>query len=267
LTSAGALGLLLASMARTGRQAVGRPAVRLTLALPDALVSPRGLATQLAVSPDGRNVAFTAQAGAEPPRLWVRAFDTAAPRSIPGTEEATGPFWSPDSGHIAFFAGSKLKRVSVDGGVVQTICDVEAATGAGSSRESMGTWSAAGTIVFGIGEPGQRLFRVPAGGGEVVPVPRLEPGDRGHSRPEFLGDDRHFAFAANAGARDAEVYVGGLDDFARTLLKRGSGGSPRYVAPDHLVFVRERLLVTQRFDPTRFVLRGTPEVVANDLPL
>jgi eukaryotic-like serine/threonine-protein kinase len=243
------------------------PVVRLTVTLPDTFVSPHGLATQLAVSPDGKYVVFTAQAGDAAPRLWLRQFDSPTPRSIPGTDDATGPFWSPDSGHVAFFSGSNLKRVSVARGAVQTICDVAGATGAASSRESLGTWSGAGTILFGTGEPGQALFRVPAAGGDVVPATRLEHNEVSHARPEFLGDDRHFAYAVNAGARDSDVYVGELDGSARVLLKRGNGGPPRYVAPDHVVFVRERMLLTQLFDPKRFVLRGDPEVIADDLPV
>jgi serine/threonine protein kinase len=266
LASVAALALLPVAILRM-RERLAPAVVRLTVTLPDVLVSPHGLATQLAVSPDGKYVAFTAQAGGAGPTLWLRPFDSPVPRSIPGTDDATGPFWSPDSSHLAFFSGSKLKRVSVARGAVQTICDVVAATGAASSRESIGTWSGTGTILFGIGESGQQLFRVPAGGGDVVPATRLEQNDASHGRPEFLGDDRHFAFAVNVGARDPDVYVGELDGSARVLLKRGNGGPPRYVAPDHLVFVRERMLLTHLFDPKRFILRGDPEVIADDLPV
>jgi hypothetical protein len=35
---------------------------------------------------------------------------------IAGTEGAASPFFSPDSRWIAFFAGTKLKKVSVAGG-------------------------------------------------------------------------------------------------------------------------------------------------------
>jgi Tol biopolymer transport system component len=264
--SGAALALLPVALPRM-RERPAPAVVRLTVALPDALVSPHGLATQLSVSPDGKYVAFTAQTGDAGPRLWLRPFDSPTPRPISGTDGATGPFWAPDSGHVAFFSGSTLKRVSVAGNAVQTICDLIGATGAASSRESLGTWSGTGTILFGIGESGQALFRVPAGGGDVVPATRLEQHDVSHSRPEFLGDHRHFAFAVNTGGRDPDVYVGELDGPTRVLLKRGNGGSPRYVAPDHLVFVRERVLLTQRFDPKRFVLKGDAEVISDDLPV
>ncbi len=267
LVSAAVLTLLFVSVARTPERTPAPAVIRLTVTLPDGVVSPHSLATQLAVSPDGKYLAFTAQAGGDPARLWLRPFDTARARPVPGTDEATGPFWSPDGAHVAFFAGSELKRLSIASGTVQTICDVLAATGSMTSRESTGAWSRTDTILFGVAEPGQRLFRVAASGGEVAPATHLEQNDVSHSRPEFLGDDRHFSFALNAGERDPDVYVGSLDGFDRALLKRGNGGAPRYVAPDRLLFVRERTLLTQRFDPKRFVLRGEAEVVADDLPV
>jgi Tol biopolymer transport system component len=266
LASVAGLAVVTAAVQMRERPAA-RPIVRVTLTLPDALVSPRGLATQLAVSPDGKYIVFTAQVAGDTPHLWLRAFDSAAPRSIPGTEDAGGPFWSPDSGHVAFFSGGKLKRVSISDGGVQTICDLVAAIGAESSRESSGTWSGNGTILFGIGEPGQPLFRLRASGGEVVAATRLGPNELKHSRPDFLGDSRHFMFSADTAAGDPDVYVGDLDGPARQLLKRRNGGAPRYVAPNHLVFTRERTLLAQPFDLKRFVPQGEPTVIADDLPV
>ncbi len=267
LVSAAALALLLVTLPRMRERPPAPPVARLTVTLPDGLVSPHGLATQLAVSPDGKHVVFTAQASGDSARLWLRPFDTARARPLPGTDEATGPFWSPDSANVAFFSGSELKRLTVASGTVQTICDVLTATGSTTSRESAGTWSGTDTILFGVGESGQQLFRVPANGGGVSPVTRLEQNEVSHGRPEFLGDDRHFSFALNPGERDPNVYVGSLDGFGRALLKRGNGGPPRFVAPDRLLFVRDRTLFAQRFDPKRFVLQGEAEVVADDLPV
>ena len=77
-----------------------------------------GVATQLAISPDGRSVAFVA--GAPPAfQIWLRpmAESVAAFRS-PGTEDGTFPFWSPDSRFVGFFADGKLKKVEIETGHV-----------------------------------------------------------------------------------------------------------------------------------------------------
>ena len=56
---------------------------------------------------------------------------TASPCSrFPGTDDASCPFWSPDSRFIGFFAAAKLKKVPASGGTVQTICDAPDGRGA-----------------------------------------------------------------------------------------------------------------------------------------
>jgi serine/threonine protein kinase len=64
----------------------------------------------MAVSPDGRHLAFVAAGsdGASP--LWVRPLDSLSAQSLNGTDGAAYPFWSPDSRFIGFFADSKLKK-------------------------------------------------------------------------------------------------------------------------------------------------------------
>ena len=41
---------------------------------------------------------------------------------LPGTDDATFPFWSPDSHSVGFFAELKLKRVDIYGGAPQNTC-------------------------------------------------------------------------------------------------------------------------------------------------
>src|SRR6185295_19147162 len=67
-----------------------------------------------AVSPDGRRIAYVADHDGQP-MLWVRTLDTAGAQVLPGTERARGPFWSPDSRSIGFFADSDLKRIEARG--------------------------------------------------------------------------------------------------------------------------------------------------------
>ena len=56
----------------------------------------------LALSPDGRALAFTASAEQSGLALWLQSLDSLEARMVPGTEGAGQIFWSPDSRSIAF---------------------------------------------------------------------------------------------------------------------------------------------------------------------
>jgi eukaryotic-like serine/threonine-protein kinase len=58
-------------------------------------------ADSLAISPDGRQVAFLATKADGITRLWVRSLDTLTAQALGGTEGALRPFWSPDSKALA----------------------------------------------------------------------------------------------------------------------------------------------------------------------
>ena len=66
------------------------------------------------------------------------------------------PFWSPDGRSIGFFADSKLKRVAIDGGSLQSLAPGGVPLG--------GAWNSDGIILFGD-NPGGPILRMSAGGG------------------------------------------------------------------------------------------------------
>ena len=76
----------------------------------------------LAISPDGRRLVF--QAGQDPPRLWLRPLDSQEAQPLAGTDGASYPFWSPDSGSVGFIAGGVLKRIDLASGIVRTVAPV-----------------------------------------------------------------------------------------------------------------------------------------------
>src|SRR5260221_5278772 len=69
------------------------------------------------------------------------------------------PFFSPDSQWIGFFADSKMKKISVEGGAAVTLCDAPGARGA--------SWGEDGNIIVTLSSPGTGigLSRVSATGG------------------------------------------------------------------------------------------------------
>jgi serine/threonine protein kinase len=212
----------------------------------------------LAVSPDGRWLAFTAAtAGKE--QLWIRALDSLTAQVLPGTEAARYPFWSPDSRWIGFFASGKLKKTAFSGGPVQTICDAGISAG--------GTWSRDGVILFttlGFG-----LYRVSATGADLTLLRSLDRTRRewNYNSPSFLPDDRHFLYFIQSGSQETGgVYVGTVDGPLKQRLL-GANTNAVYVPSGrgdggYLLFAREGALLAQPFDAEQLKLTGEPIPVA-----
>jgi eukaryotic-like serine/threonine-protein kinase len=202
---------------------------------PTDQVRPSG---SFALSPDGRHFAFVGLATDGPPSLWVRSIDTAAIQLLPGTEDASFPFWSPRSDAIGFFAGGKLKTVAIADGVPKTL--------APASNGRGGSWSVDGTILYAfVNSP---LYRVSHQGGASTVVTSFDPQHRqiSHRWPVFL-DSRHFVYTAQGGAADGTgIYLGSLDSPAATRLVGAYSNSA--VVDGRLLFVSEGTLVAQSLD-------------------
>jgi len=218
--------------------------------------------SSLALSRDGRRLAFVAAGGAGGTSIWVRDLDSVSARELAGTEGAAFPFWSPDGRNIGFFAGNKLKRIDSSGGPAQTLAEA-------SVEARGGSWGPDGTILFAptFTSP---LYKVPASGGSLEQATRFDQarGQTSHRWPWFLPDGRHFLYFVRATQKEAEgIYVGSLDaKEGRFLLNTNLLAA--YVPPSrgagagHLLFMRDRTLVAQPFDAARLQLSGEPVTVA-----
>ena len=211
-----------------------------------------------ALSPDGRWLAFSGETGTRT-QLWLHAMDGTSTRPLPGTEGAALPFWSPDSRAIGFFAGGKLRRVGVSGGVSATLADVAVPTG--------GTWSRNGVILFGtLGTAG--LSQVPGSGGAVLSVIRPEPSQQetDYLNPFFLPDGTHFLYNILSGRTDRRgVFIGTLDGApGKRLISENSNAAYAGLAEEGvLLFTRDGALLAQPFNPKRQELRGEPVQVTD----
>jgi Tol biopolymer transport system component len=202
----------------------------------------------LAVSPDGRYVAFTAS-GESGQVLWMRALDELSAKPLSGTEGAVQPFWSPDSKSIAFFANAKLKRVDLAGGTPQTLSDAVSPAG--------GTWGVDGTILF-VSQSGSGIMRIPASGGSPVLMRRpTAPKETLLKWPWLLPDGKHYLYTVLA--NDAQIsgtYVASLDSTETTRINDSTSNTS--YANGHILYVHSNTLVAQRFDPDRRTLAGEP---------
>ena len=66
-------------------------------------------AADMAISPDGTTIAMVARPGPESAALYLRPEGVVTFRKLEGTDNASQPFWSPDSSSIGFVAGGRLE--------------------------------------------------------------------------------------------------------------------------------------------------------------
>ena len=209
------------------------------------------------ISPDGQHIVFSARVDGKK-ELFMRSLDKLTPLPIAGTEDATFPFWSPDSRSIAFFADGKLKRTDIAGGAALTICDAPVGRG--------GSWSTNGTMVFSP-QFTEALFQVPSTGGTPTPVTKLSDGYTTHRWPWFLPDGRHFLYlaanhAATTGA-NAAVFWASLDGKDNKLLF--ASRSNAIYASGQLLYVRDNTLMAQPFDGSSAQLQGEAVALNSDV--
>ena len=207
----------------------------------------------LALSPDGSRLAFLTGTGVET-ELWVRDVDSGAVHQVEGAERSSFPFWSPDSKYLGFFSSGKLKKVAVAGGPVQIVCDAPEGRGA--------SWSSRGVIIFtpNIYEP---LYKVPEGGGTPEKITEAKAGWT-HRNPYFLPDGDHFLYTVRdttvVSSPAAALYGASLSgEKPRQILERAS--NVQY-SEGHLLYLRDTVLVAERFDPSSMQLSGEARPVA-----
>ncbi len=209
----------------------------------------------LAISRDGRRLVYVASRQGTS-QLFLRSLDQFQATPMPGTEGASSPFFSPDGEWVGFFAGGKLKKVSIRGGAPMTLCDGAANRGA--------TWAADDMIYF-TPSPVAGLLRVPAAGGapQVLTKPDGSKGERSHRWPQALpgGKAILFTFETNfASFNDAHIGVYSIEGGQqRTVLDGGTDA--HYAASGHLVFGRAGSLLAVPFDLKRLEVTGPPAPV------
>jgi eukaryotic-like serine/threonine-protein kinase len=232
-------------------------AVRFLIAPPAGLLFTHDVvATNMAISPDGRHLAFVASSQGRR-QIWLRDLDVVSARPLEGTEGGSSPFWSPDSRSLGFFADRKLKRLAISGGAPQTITEANGGSAC---------WGPDETILFmdNIGRDG--ILRVRAGGGAVAEVTHFDKkrGDIWHAWPSFLPDGRHFLysvwFKSEGSIRLGSLEQGDLDELL-PIRSRALFASEGY-----LLYVSDGALLARPFDPKKLRLSGDPLTVAGRVP-
>jgi serine/threonine-protein kinase len=242
------------------RQPVEQPLIRLSVDLgPDAM---KGLNLTAAISPDGRRLVFPTRSANGKQQLATRLLEQAQATVLPGTEEGSDPFFSPDSQWVGFFADGKLKKISVQGGAPMTLCD--------SQRDSGASWGEDGTIIAALSLLSP-LTRVPAAGGMPQRVPSLDKGDVTHGWPQILPGGLAIISTVSprgSGMEDASIEAMALSSGAtKTLVAEAYFGRylPAGGGRGYLVYLHQGVLFGVAFNPVRLELQGVPVPLVEDV--
>ena len=248
---AGIFGALVAVVILDRDLTTGIGATRLSVLVPEGHEMLWGQCPRLALSPDGRTLAYVAQG-----QLYARRLDSTEAVALEGTENAEGPFFSPDGQRIGFAQGM-LKTIPLDGGPITDIAGTEFGDSCGES-----SWGEDGTIVY-RGSGSRVLWSVAAAGGVPQQLTALEPdsGDSFHMWPQLIDGGREIIYTVLGPSGlwgDSKIVVQDMVSNERTtLVERGTYG--RYVDSGHLVFATANgNLLAAPYDSQERRLTGDP---------
>jgi Tol biopolymer transport system component len=240
-----------------------QPLVRLDVDLgSDVSLVPLAIPTfsSVVISPDGTRLVYVASVAGGPRKLLTRRLDQPKATELAGTEGASNPFFSPDGRWVGFTDGTRLAKVSLDGGSVVPLAEMRVMTG--------GAWSEEGDILIGSGIPSSAgLLRIPSTGGEPTPILELGNGEIFHATPQILPEGKSVLLNVVGTPPSQNNYlidVVSIADRSRKTVARG-GGSPRYVSSGHLIYTNKATMFAVPFDLERMETRGTAVAVLDDI--
>jgi len=233
------------------------PVSRFSIVVPDSLALSRvaaGGGTRVALSPDGRMIAYVADTPRGRRQIYLRRLDRFTVEPIPGTDNGLNPAFSPDGKRLAFVAGGPraVKVVSLtSGGPAQVLTD---------SLVDVGglTWSTDGYLYYDGHLAGDGLARVRETGGqpEIASRPNA-PSESWHSHPSALPNGRGvlFSVARLRGASPFDIAVLDTRTGKHRVLFRGV--APRYTPSGHLLYVTDDgSLMAIKFDVEQLTTSG-----------
>ena len=221
----------------------------------------------VAISPDGRHVAYITESGGTR-HLYLRPIDEMDGRLVSDPEDGYTytPFFSPDGQWLGFTARGRLMKVPVRGGGLPTLI---ADTGAETNDFRGASWGEDDWIVFSP-TAGAGLMRVPADGGEpeTLTVPNRQHGEKSHRMPEVLPGGKGVLFTLGTGDQtsfdEAAISVFSMETGEHRVLIEG-GMDASYSPTGHVIYARDGTLFAIPFDLDELEARGTPMPVVHGL--
>jgi serine/threonine-protein kinase len=220
------------------------------------------LASQIAISPDGKVVAYIARDAGGVQHLVLRESSQLSERIVPGTNGAITPAFSPDGAWLAFalLGGGGLKKVAVTGGPVVAIADATAIQGLSWVRDDI--------IVASVGDT---LMTVSAAGGRLQPLRGANnppEGELGRRSPRVLADGETVLYQSwRGGFADSRIGVLSLATGESAILDI-VGASPIGVIEGQLLYgTPTGTVMAVPFDIRRRRITGTPIPVVEQVDI
>ena len=204
--------------------------VHLTVPVPEGITVGGAESPDLAISPDGRSLAY-ASGGL----IKVRRLERPESTVLPQSDGATGPFFSPDGSRVGYAKAGLLYWSPAAGGAPTAVSGAAVIYMAGAS------WDAQDRIVYEGGAGAAGIRRIPVAGGEPEQLTTVSvAGEAYHKWPQAIGDGRFVLFTALGPSgqwREAKIVLLDTRTGVRTVVReRATYG--RYVA-GHVLFVEQ----------------------------
>jgi Tol biopolymer transport system component len=200
---------------------------------------------------------YSARHGSASWALDIRNLDELEARTLPGTEKAMDPAFSPDGRWIAFAAADgTLRKIAVDGTGLTTLGQLDPAGSVGIS------WLSSREIVFARWNLAARgLWKIPADGGQAVQFTRFDSatGEQLQLSPQ-VADGGRLIFYSSSHASNQEITIGVVSAATGTskVLSGIRGSRALGLADGHLIYLRgDGALMAAPFN-TRTLKAGEP---------
>ncbi len=205
----------------------------------------------LALSPDGAEIAYVAKKESGTSALYLRSIGSFDARELPDTEGATAPFFSPDGQWLGYFVGGRVQKMAVSGGPSQPVCDTPV-SGLGSAA-----WADDGSIL--VPSTNGSLMRAAPSGGKCEEIVKPDATRGELLEPESLPGGKGILFASLGGFQASQAHIAVLDlKTGKSQVIISQGTNPRYVEPGFIVFGRSGAILAAPFDPRGLKLLGQP---------
>ncbi|WKW11386.1 protein kinase [Pseudogemmatithrix spongiicola] len=208
----------------------------------------------IAVSPDGRSIAYVGSDSLGGLWLYLRAIDNLVPQQLAGTNGATAPVFSPDGRQLAFLQESRIKAIDLGSGSISPLLTQ-------LSTNSL-SWGSDGHFYF---TDGGQLLRTPVSGGAVDTLLKTLPHPDDLLRwPDVLPDGRGVLLTlVRGGSPMLALYHSGEN----RLIEFGIGGMyPRWVSPSWVVYaVSGGTVVAASFDVKTMAFTGPASPIADNV--
>ena len=216
----------------------------------------------VAISPNGRTIAYTASRG-EATGIYLQPLDSMEPSEVENSSSARVPFFSPDSTSLGFRVAGRVMSVSINGGAPIAVSDT-------LFRTRGASWGELG--IFFTPESTRGISRVSGDGGtaEVFTEPDRARLEKSHRFPEALPGGNAVLFSLltldMVSYDDAWIAVATRGTSGYRVLVEG-GMSPRYSPTGHILYGRAGSLFAIPFDSDALEVTGPPTRVVEGVTM